>query len=92
MVLPYKGGPGPNTYFDLFTHSGVQAKTNLVRASTTHTQIRCCRPSIVHYALRAAKIGGHFLYVENPVGLIALCNPFASAMSVVKRLFMYLIY
>ena len=28
--------------------------------------------------------------LKNQVGLIALCNPFASAMSVVKRLFMYL--
>ena len=28
-----------------------------------------------------------FLMLKNPVGLIALCNPFASAMSVVKRLF-----
>ena len=46
----------------------------------------------VHYALHAAKIGGYFLMLKNPVGFIALCNPFASAMSVVKRLFMYLIY
>ena len=34
----------------------------------------------------------HFLDVKNAVGLTALCNPFISAMSVVKRLFMYLIY
>ena len=33
-----------------------------------------------------------FLMLKNQVGLIVLCNPFASAMSVVKRLFMYLIY
>ena len=31
-----------------------------------------------------------FLMLKNLVGLIALCNPFAPAMSVVKRLFMYL--
>ena len=33
-----------------------------------------------------------FLMLKNSVGLIALCNLFASAMSVVKRLFTYLIY
>ena len=33
-----------------------------------------------------------FLMLKNLAGLIALCNPFASAMSVVKRLFVYLIY
>ena len=33
-----------------------------------------------------------FLMLKNPVGLTALCNPFASAMSLVKRLFMYLVY
>ena len=46
--------------------------------------------SIMHCALQ--KSAAIFLMLKNPVGLIALCNPFASAMSVVKRLFMYLFY
>ena len=45
--------------------------------------------SIMHCALQ--KSAAIYLMLKNPVGLIALCNPFASAMSVVKRLFMYLI-
>ena len=45
--------------------------------------------SIMHCALQ--KSAAIFLMLKNPVGLISLCNPFASAMSVVKRLFMYLI-
>ena len=46
--------------------------------------------SIMHCALQ--KSAAIFLMLKNLVGLIALRNPFASAMSVVKRLFMYLIY
>ena len=46
--------------------------------------------SIMHCALQ--KSAAIFLMLKNPVGLIGLCNPLASAMSVVKRLFMYLIY
>ena len=46
--------------------------------------------SIMHCALQ--KSAAIFLMLKNPVGLIAFCNPFPSAMSVVKRLFMYLIY
>ena len=46
--------------------------------------------SIMHCALQKSAV--IFLTLKNPVGLIALRNPFASAMSVVKRLFMYLIY
>ena len=45
--------------------------------------------SIMHCALK--KSAAIFLMLKNPVGLIALCNLFASAMSVVKRLFMYII-
>ena len=46
--------------------------------------------SIMNRALQ--KSAAIFLMLKNQVGLIALCNPFASAMSAVKRLFMYLIY
>ena len=46
--------------------------------------------SIMHCALQ--KSAAIFLMLKNPVGPIALCNPFASTMSVVKRLFKYLIY
>ena len=46
--------------------------------------------SIVHCALQ--KSAAIFLMLKNPVGLIAFYNPFASAISVVKCLFMYLIY
>ena len=46
--------------------------------------------SILHCALQ--KSAAIFLMLKNPIGLIALCNPFASAMSVVKRLFMYRIF
>ena len=46
--------------------------------------------SILHCALQ--KSAAIFLMWKYPVGLIGLCNPFASAMSVVKRLFMYRIY
>ena len=46
--------------------------------------------SIMHCPLQ--KSAAIFLMLKNPVGLIALCNPFESAMSVVERLFMYLIY
>ena len=46
--------------------------------------------SIMHCARQ--KSAAIFLMLKNLVGLIALCNPFASAMPVVKRLFMYLIY
>ena len=46
--------------------------------------------SIMHCALQ--KSAAIFLMLKNPVGLIALCNPFASAMSVVERIFMYLVY
>ena len=45
---------------------------------------------IMHCALQ--KSGAIFLMLKNPVGLIALFNPFVSAISVVRRLFMYLIY
>ena len=45
--------------------------------------------SIMHCAVQ--KSAAIFFMLKNPVGLIALYNPFASAMSVVKRLFMYLI-
>ena len=38
------------------------------------------------------KLVAVFLMLKNTVGLIAHCNPFALAMSVIKRLFMYLIY
>ena len=41
---------------------------------------------IMHCTLQ--KSAAIFLMLKNPVGLIALCNPFASAMSGVKRLFM----
>ena len=46
--------------------------------------------SIMHCTLQ--KSAAIFLMLKNPVGLIALCNAFASAMSVVKHLFMHLIY
>ena len=46
--------------------------------------------SIMHCALQ--KSAAIFLMLKNPVGVFALCNPLASAMSVAKRLFMYLIY
>ena len=45
---------------------------------------------IMHCALQ--KSAAIFLMLKSPIRLIALCNPFASAMSVVKRLFMYLQY
>ena len=43
---------------------------------------------IMHCALQ--KSVAIFLMLKNPVGFIALCNSFASAMSVIKHLFMYL--
>ena len=43
--------------------------------------------SIMHCGLRA--LAAIFLMLNSPLGLKALCNPFASAMSVVKRLFVY---
>ena len=44
--------------------------------------------SIMHCALQKSAA----IFLTLSVGLIALCHPFASAMSVVERLFMYLFY
>ena len=44
--------------------------------------------SILHCALQNS--AAIFLMLKNPVSLIALCNPFASAMSVIKRLFIFI--
>ena len=46
--------------------------------------------SIMHCALQ--KSVAIFLVLKTPVGLIALCNLFALAMLVIKRLFTYLVY
>ena len=61
-----------------------------VRSFRIHELLEHSVLSIMHCALQQS--AAIFLMLKNPLGLIALCNPFASAMSVFKRLFMYLIF
>ena len=68
-----------------------------MRLTETHPGVYCVYItlkdpvlSIMHCALQKSAV--IFLMLKNPVGLIALYNPFASVMSVVKRFFVYLFF